>query len=75
MFVGCTAQVGSDVQASSDAEPAILSMKSVLSVVKKHNRIFTTDITDITDITDNTDESQRSQKGCSVPEKTMFSYF
>jgi hypothetical protein len=59
--------VGSNVQASSDAEPAILSVKSVLSVVKKHNRIFTTDITD------NTDESQRSQKGCSVLEKMMFS--
>lgn len=49
--------VGSAVQASSDAEPAILS---VLSVVKKHNRIFTTDSTD------NTDESQRSQNGCSA---------
>jgi hypothetical protein len=65
-------QVGSDVQATSDAEPAILSMKSVLSVVKKHNRIFTTDITDITN---NTDESQSSQKGCSMLEKTMFSCF
>jgi hypothetical protein len=59
-------QVGSDVQATSDAEPAILSMKSVLSVVKKPNRIFTTDITD---------ESQSSQKGCSMLEKTMFSCF
>jgi hypothetical protein len=59
--------VAPDSQASSDALPAILSVKSVLSVVKNRIKFLTTDSTE------NTDESQTGL--LSEEERSMFSHF
>ena len=56
-----------DSQASSDALPAMLSVKSALSVVKNGIKFLTTDSTE------NTDESQTGLE--SAEERSMSSHF